>query len=73
MAHNLARWTSRLGLGETLIATKTLRHHHLALAGRMTRSGRCDHLRLPHGWPWERQFRAALSQLRSLQPAAVPA
>jgi Transposase DDE domain group 1 len=73
MAHNLARWTSRLGLGETLIATKTLRHHHLALAGRMTRSGRCDHLHLPHGWPWERQFRAALSQLRSLQPAAVPA
>jgi hypothetical protein len=25
LAHNLARWTSRLGLGETLITTKTLR------------------------------------------------
>jgi len=25
MAHNLARWTSRIGFGETLVATKTLR------------------------------------------------
>ena len=29
IAHNLARWVSRLGLGETLIATDTLRRRHL--------------------------------------------
>ena len=40
MAHNLARWVSRLGLGETLIATDTLRRRHLRVPGRVTRSGR---------------------------------
>jgi hypothetical protein len=39
MAHNVARWTSRLGFRETLITTSTLRHHHLALPGRVTRVG----------------------------------
>ena len=29
IAHNLARWTSRIGLGETLITTDTLRRRHL--------------------------------------------
>ena len=29
MAHNLARWTSRLCLGESLIATDTLRRRYL--------------------------------------------
>jgi Transposase DDE domain group 1 len=73
MAHNLARWTSRLGLGETLIATKTLRHHHLALSARLTRSGRREHLHLPKQWPWASQFLVALSRLRSLRPAITPA
>jgi Transposase DDE domain group 1 len=73
MAHNLARWTSRLGLGETLITTKTLRHHHLALPGRMTRSGRRDDLHLPTWWPWRSQFLTALSRLRCLRPAPQPA
>jgi len=40
MAHNLARWTSRLGLGETLIATDTLRRRYLRLPGRLTSSAR---------------------------------
>jgi Transposase DDE domain group 1 len=73
MARNLARWTSRLGLGETLIATKTLRHHHLALSARLTRSGRREHLHLPKRWPWASQFLTALSRLRSLRPATMPA
>jgi hypothetical protein len=33
MAHNLARWTRRLGLGETLIATDTLRRRYLRVPG----------------------------------------
>ena len=40
MAHNLARWTARLGLGEQIVTTKTLRRRFFALAGRLTRSAR---------------------------------
>ena len=32
MAHNLARWTARIGLGERIVATKTLRRRVFALA-----------------------------------------
>ena len=38
MAHNLARWTARIGLGERIATTKTLRRRVFALAGRLTRS-----------------------------------
>ena len=38
MAHNLARWTARIGLGEQIATTKTLRRRVFALAGRPTRS-----------------------------------
>ena len=34
MAHNLARWTARIGLGEQIVTTKTLRRRVFALAGR---------------------------------------
>jgi DDE family transposase len=40
MAHDLARWTSRIGLGEGLIATKTLRRRFLGLPGGSRRVGR---------------------------------
>ena len=36
MAHNLARWTARIGLGEQIVTTKTLRRRVFALAGRIT-------------------------------------
>ena len=42
IAHNLARWTSRLGLGETLITTDTLRRRYPRTPARMTRSARTD-------------------------------
>jgi hypothetical protein len=64
LAHNLARWTSRLGLGETLITTKTLRTRYLDLPGRLTRSARRLHLHLPTRWPWAREFLGALDRLR---------
>ena len=38
MAHNLARWTARTGLGEQVVTTKTLRRRFFSLAGRITRS-----------------------------------
>ena len=40
MAHNLARWTTRLGLGEPVATTKTLRRRFFSLAGRLTRKAR---------------------------------
>ena len=66
IAHNLARWTSRLGLGETLIATDTLRRHHLRLPGRLTISARRPSLHLPQHWPWAPEFTAALANLRAI-------
>ena len=66
MAHNLARWTTRVGLGEQLATTKTLRRRFFALAGRLTRSARRLTLHLPQGWPWQNQFSSALARLRAL-------
>ena len=40
MAHNLARWTARIDLGEQIVTTKTLRRRFFGLAGRLTRSAR---------------------------------
>ena len=67
MAHNLARWTARIGLGEqAVITTKTLRLRFFSLAGRLTRKARRLTLHLPQGWPWQNQFSSALSRLRAL-------
>ena len=66
MAHNLARWTARIGLGEQIVTTKTLRRRFFALAGRITRSARRLTLHLPQRWPWETQFSRALARLRAI-------
>ena len=66
-AHNLARWVSRLGLGETLIATDTLRRRHLRPPGRITRSGRKLTLHLPTNWPWAKEFNQSLTNLRAIR------
>ena len=66
MAHNLARWTARIGLGEQIVTTKTLRRRVFALAGRLTRSARRLTLHLPQRWPWETQFSRALTRLRAI-------
>ena len=56
LAHNLARWTARIGLGEQIVTTGTLRQRVFALAGRITRSARRLTLHLPKGWPWQGQI-----------------
>ena len=66
LAHNLARWAARIGLGEQLVTTKTLRRRFFSMAGRLTRSARRLTLHLPRGWPWEEQFSRALARLRAL-------
>ena len=70
MAHNLARWTARTGLGEQLVTTKTLRRRFCSLAGRLTRSARRLTLHLPQRWPWGTQFSRALARLRALPSPA---
>ena len=66
MAHNLVRWTARIGLGEQLVTTKALRRRFFSLAGRLTRSARRLTLHLPQCWPSENQFSRALARLRDL-------
>ena len=66
MAHNLARWTARIGLGEQVVTTKTLRRRFFSLAGRLTHSARRLTLHLPQRWPWENQFSRALARLRAI-------
>jgi len=66
MAHNLARWTARIGLGEGIVTTKTLRRRLFGLVGRLTRSARRLTLHLPARWPWAIGFSAALTRLRAI-------
>ena len=66
IAHNLARWTARLGLGEGIVTTRTLRRRYFALAGRLTHSARRWTLHLPKRWPWAAQLAAALARLRAI-------
>ena len=69
LAHNLVRWTARLGAvhpGEQLTVARTVRTRVLALPGRLVnRSGR-PVLRLPARWPWAATFLDALDRIRSL-------
>ncbi len=53
-------------LGETLIATDTLRRRYLRTPGRLTRSARKPTLHLLRRWPWAERFNAALAKLRSV-------
>jgi hypothetical protein len=66
MAYNLARWTTRLGVGEVRMNTKTLRVRYLGLPGRLTRSARRPTLHLPARWPWQWQWQFALARLRCI-------
>jgi hypothetical protein len=51
MAHNLARWTARIGLDAWIVTTTTLRRL-FGLVGRLTRSARWITLHPPAGRPW---------------------
>ena len=59
VAHDLACWAARIGLGEQLVTTKTLRRRFFSIAGRLT-------LHLPQRWPWEAQFNRALARPRGV-------
>jgi hypothetical protein len=68
IAHNLGRWTERIGLGSEAapMTTKTLRTRLLNLPGRITTSARKQTLHLPTLWPWKDQFNTMLENLRAV-------
>jgi Transposase DDE domain group 1 len=69
LAHNLIRWTARLGdihPAEQLTVTRTVRTRLLALPGRLVNHSGRWRLRLPARWPWADSFNTALDRIRSL-------
>jgi len=70
IAHNLARWTARLGPGAGIVTAKTLRCRFFSLSGRLSRSARRATLHLPEHWPWRTEFETAPARLRALPQMA---
>jgi hypothetical protein len=69
LAHNLLRWTTLIGLPDTVIPTaRTLRRQLLTVPGRITCSARTMTLRMPARWPWEHEFLTVLERLRTAPP-----
>jgi hypothetical protein len=70
LAHNMIRWTARLGGHDTdrLIVARTIRTRCLALPGRLVNRARQPTLRLPSRWPWADTFTNILDALRALPP-----
>jgi hypothetical protein len=67
LAHNLLRWTTLIGLPDTVIPTaRTLRRRLLTVPGRITHTARQVTLRMPARWPWATQFLTALERLRAI-------
>jgi len=71
LAHNLLRWTTLIGLPDTVVrVARTMRRRLLRMPGRLTRSARKWTLHLPARWPWQNDFAAALKRLRALPAPA---
>ena len=68
LALDLLTWTQTLALTGPLRAAepKTLRHRLLAVAARIARTGRREHLRLDKHWPWTATLVAAINTLRTI-------
>jgi hypothetical protein len=68
IAHNLARWTTRLGgMTDTALTTPTLRRRFIAIPGHVTRSARRTTMHLARNWPWRQAFLDALGAMRRLE------
>ena len=67
LAHNLARWTTLIGLPNRPVQTARARRRQLLqIPGRLVRSSRRWTLRLPARWPWKTDFHTVLDALRAL-------
>jgi hypothetical protein len=66
LAHNLARWSTLIGLPTAPVQTAQLRRRQmLQIPGRLTRTSRRWTLRLPGRWPWKTDFVTVLDALRA--------
>jgi hypothetical protein len=71
LAHNLLRWTSLIGLPDTVIPlARTIRRRLFNVPGRITRTSRQMTLRMPARWPWAHSFLTALERLRAIPALA---
>ena len=69
LAHNLIRWSSRLGdvhPDDQLTVARTVRTRVLALPGRLVNRSGAIVLRLPERWPWATTFTRGSDQIRGL-------
>ena len=69
LAHNITRWTARLGHAQhpdALTAAATVRRRLLAVPGRLVNHSRRHKLRLPANWPWAHAYTRALQHIRNL-------
>lgn len=71
IAHNLTRWTSRIGFNLAYVMTKKIRRRVYNLTGRIVRTSRKIILRLPSRWPWATDITQALARLRALPQVAT--
>lgn len=66
MAHNLARAVGQLaGSGLEKATVSTLQQRVFTVPGRLVRSGRRRHLRLPASWPWASAIAQALATIQA--------
>jgi Transposase DDE domain group 1 len=71
LAHNLARWTTLIGLPDRPVQTARARRRQLLqIPGRIVRTSRTWTLRLPARWPWKTDFHTVLDALRALPTRA---
>jgi hypothetical protein len=71
LAHNLARWTTLIGLPTAPVQTAHARRRQLLqVPGRLTRTSRQWTLRLPARWPWKTDFTTVLDAIRALPALA---
>ena len=69
LAHNLARWTARLGRTHPtrqLTVAATIANRLLTVPGRLVNHSGRHKLRLPLNWPWATAFTTALGHIRNL-------
>ena len=67
MAHNLGRAVALLAEPDLHRATAaTLRRTVFTMPGRLVRSGRRRHLRLPAAWPWADAISTALRRIQAI-------
>ena len=71
LAHNLARWTTLIGLPHRPVQTARARRRQLLqIPGRLVHTARQWTLRLPARWPWQTDFLTVLDALRALPARA---